>query len=68
MGADLIDYHPYGDSNKQLKYILVSEDIFSRYCETVALKTKTATKVSKTFSTMFNNGHKPKYILQRDAG
>ena len=66
--ADLIDWSKFGDSNDGYRYAVVVEDIFSRYCMTAPVKTKTTAEVSSVLKKMFTERRKPKYLILTDAG
>ena len=65
-GADLIDMRALSKQNKGYKYILMVEDIFSKYGWAVPLKTKTGIAVRDALKQIFKQ-HVPKK-LWTDAG
>ena len=65
-GADLIDMQALSKQNKGYKYILMVEDIFSKYGWAVPLKTKTGIAVRDALKQIFKQ-HVPKK-LWTDAG
>ena len=65
-GADLIDMKALSKQNKGYKYILMVEDIFSKYGWAVALKNKTGIAVRDALTQIFKQ-HVPKR-LWADAG
>ena len=65
-GADLIDMQTLSKQNKGYKYILMVEDIFSKYGWAVPLKTKTGIAVRDALKQIFKQ-HVPKK-LWTDAG
>lgn len=66
--ADLIDFSKSGDQNDGYRYILLCIDIFSRYCMTRKLKSKSPVEVSHALKDIFDNERKPKFALRSDAG
>lgn len=67
--ADLMDFSSLGSYNRSSsRYVLVMEDIFSRYVWTRILKSKTSVEVAKAMKEIFNEGRKPKYSLFTDKG
>ena len=65
-GADLVDMRALSKQNKGYKYILMVEDIFSKYGWAVPLKTKTGIAVRDGLKQIFKQ-HVPKK-LWTDAG
>ena len=65
-GADLIDMQTLSKQNKGYKYILMVEDIFSKYGWAIPLKTKTGIAVRDALRQIFKH-HVPKK-LWTDAG
>ena len=65
-GADLIDMQPLAKQNKGFKYILMVEDIFSKYGWAVPLKTKTGVAVRDALKQILDQ-HVPKKLWS-DAG
>ena len=65
-GADLVDMRKLSKQNKGYKYILMVEDIFSKYGWAVPLKTKTKIEVRNALKQIFSQ-HTPKK-LWTDAG
>ena len=65
-GADLIDMQAISKQNKGFKYILMVEDIFSKYGWAVPLKTKTGVAVRDALKRIFDH-HVPKKLWS-DAG
>ena len=65
-GADLIDMQAISKQNKGFKYILMVEDIFSKYGWAVPLKTKTGVAVRDALKEIFDH-HVPKKLWV-DAG
>ena len=65
-GADLVDMQKLSKQNKGYKYILMVEDIFSKYGWAVPLKTKTGIEVRNALKQIFTQ-HTPKK-LWTDAG
>ena len=65
-GADLIDMQALSKQNKGYKYILMVEDIFSKYGWAIPLKTKTGIAVRDALRQIFKH-HVPKK-LWTDAG
>ena len=67
--ADLMDFSSHQSKHKnESRYVLVMEDIFSRYVWTRVLKSKTAVEVAQAMKDIFNEGRKPKYSLFTDKG
>ena len=65
--GDLQDVKNISKYNDGVQYILVLQDIFSRYLFTAPLKQKTAAEVIKALRVIFAKGRKPK-ILRTDKG
>jgi hypothetical protein len=64
---DLIDFSKLSPDNTD-KYVLVMEDVFSRYAWTSVLKTKTAAEVSRAMRHIFEQGRRPRYSIRSDQG
>ena len=56
MLVDLIDFHGYANENNGYKYIMVCEDLYSRYVQAEPMKTKTLNEMKKTFRKIFQKG------------
>lgn len=65
--GDLQDVRNISKYNDGIQYILVLQDIFSRFLFTAPLKQKTAAEVIKGFQSIFAKGRKPK-VLRTDKG
>ena len=65
-GGDLIDFRNIASSNDGFSYILVLEDMFSRYCWTAALKRKTPGLVAVAMDRIFREGRSPKFSFYTD--
>ena len=65
-GADLVDMQALSKQNKGFKYILMVEDIFSKYGWAIPLKTKTGVAVRDALKRIFDH-HVPKKLWS-DAG
>ena len=66
--VDLMDMSRLAKFNSDRRYVLVVVDVFSRFCWTNVLKTKTATEVARALSGIFQLGRKPRYSLRSDKG
>jgi hypothetical protein len=60
--GDLKDIKNISKHNDGIQYILVSQDIFSRYRFTAPLKQKKAAEVMKTLRSIFSKGRKLKIL------
>lgn len=65
--GDLQDVRNISKKNDGVQYILVLQDIFSRFLFTAPLKQKTATNMIDALKVMFAKGKKPK-VLRTDKG
>lgn len=65
--GDLQDVRNISKYNDGIQYILVLQDIFSRFLFTAPLKQKTAAEVIKGLRSIFAKGRKPK-VLRTDKG
>ena len=65
--ADLMDVRNISKYNQNYQYILVSQDVFSRFIFTAAIKNKTASEVIKGFKSILNQGRQPQ-LLRSDKG
>ena len=65
--GDLQDVRNISKDNEGVQYILVLQDIFSRYLFTAPLKQKTATNMIEALKTIFASGRKPE-VLRTDKG
>lgn len=65
--GDLQDVKNISKYNERIQYILVLQDIFSRFLFTAPLKQKPAAEVIKGLRSIFAKGRKPK-ILRTDEG
>ena len=66
--ADLMDLTSLAKYNDKFRYVLVVLDVFSRYCWTRTLKTKTSAEVAEAFVDIFKEGRQPKDSLRTDKG
>ncbi|KAJ8317946.1 hypothetical protein KUTeg_003037 [Tegillarca granosa] len=62
-----VDMQSLAKSNDGIQYILVAQDVFSRFVFAVPMKQKTATQTIKALETLFSTGRKPK-LLRTDKG
>ncbi|KAJ8299963.1 hypothetical protein KUTeg_021482 [Tegillarca granosa] len=62
-----VDMQNLAKSNDGIQYILVAQDVFSRFVFAVPMKQKTATQTIKALETLFSTGRKPK-LLRTDKG
>ena len=65
--ADLMDVRNISKYNQNYQYILVIQDIFSRFIFTVALKNKTAYEIIRVLKSVLNQGRSPQ-LLKSDKG
>lgn len=65
--GDLQDVRNISKENEGIQYIMVLQDIFSRYVFTAPLKQKTASYVIEALKGIFANGRKPK-VFRTDKG
>ena len=65
--GDLQDVRNISKENEGVQYVLVVQDIFSRYLFTAPLKQKTATNIIEALKTIFASGRKPE-VLRTDKG
>ncbi|OOZ36869.1 hypothetical protein BOW52_10520 [Solemya elarraichensis gill symbiont] len=65
--ADLMDVQNISKFNDGVNFILVMQDIFSRFIFTVPMTHKTASEVSMALKSVFEGGRKPK-LLRTDKG
>jgi transposase InsO family protein len=65
--GNLQDVRNISKENEGVQYILVLQDIFSRYLFTAPLKQKTASNVIEALKNIFTAGRKPK-VLRTDKG
>lgn len=65
--GDLQDVRNISKENDGVQYILVLQDIFSRFLFTAPLKQKTASNVIDALQNIFAKGRKPK-VLRTDKG
>lgn len=65
--GDLQDVRNISKENDGVQYILVLQDIFSRFLFTAPLKQKTASNVIDALKNIFAKGRKPK-VLRTDKG
>lgn len=66
--ADLIEMIPYSKENKNMKYILVVINIFSKMAYARALKTKTGVEVANAMKSILNEIEIPIQKLHLDNG
>jgi transposase InsO family protein len=66
--ADLMDLNLLGKYNDGYKYVLVVEDIFSRFAWTSKLKSKTGEETARAMKDIFDGGRQPKHIARTDKG
>ena len=62
MDADLIDMREFSNDNKDYNYLLNVIDIFSKYAQSIPLKTKTASEVTKAFESILTTKNHPKKL------
>ena len=55
MLIDLIDFHGYASENRGYKYIMIAEDLFSRYVQAEPMKTKNRDDIENTLTKIFAN-------------
>ena len=65
--ADLINVRNNSKYNKNYQYILVMQDVFSRFIFTALLKNKTASEVIQALKSILNQGRAPT-LLRSDKG
>lgn len=65
--ADLMDVQNLSKFNDGVNFILVMQDIFSRFIFTVPIKQKTASLMVVALKSIFDEGRKPK-LLRTDKG
>ena len=62
-GADLVDTKALPTQNKGFKYILMVEDVFSKYGWTVSIKFKTGVAVAEALKKIFKDKIPKKFGL-----
>ncbi|KAJ8319639.1 hypothetical protein KUTeg_002819 [Tegillarca granosa] len=65
--CDLMDLKNLSKWNEKIQYILVAQDVFSRYVFAVPMKQKTGQETVKGFKEIFSSGRKPK-MIRADKG
>jgi len=68
MNCDLLEYSELSKSNKNYRYLLVCQDMFSRYVYTEFLKNKKADSVVTAFKKILKKTHHSYSYLQSDEG
>ena len=68
MNCDLLEYSDLSKSNKNYRYLLVCQDMFSRYVYTEFLKNKKAESVSQQLKKNLERTHHNYKYLQSDEG
>ena len=68
MNCDLLEYSELSKTNKNYRYLLVCQDMFSRYVYTEFLKNKKADSVVAAFKKNFKKTHHNYKYLQSDEG
>jgi len=68
MNCDLLEYSELSKTNKNYRYLLVCQDMFSRYVYTELLKNKKADSVVTAFKFFFKKSHHKYKYLQSDEG
>ena len=68
MNCDLLEYSELSKTNKNYRYLLVCQDMFSRYVYTEFLKNKKADSVVAAFKIFFKKTHYNYKYLQSDEG
>jgi len=68
MNCDLLEYSELSKSNKNYRYPLVCQDMFSRYVYTEFLKNKKADSVVTAFKKILKKTHHSYSYLQSDEG
>ena len=65
--GDLMDVRNISKYNKNYQYILVLQDVFSRFIFTAPLRNKTASEIIKGFKSILTQGRQPE-LLRTDKG
>ena len=68
MNCDLLEYSDLSKTNKNYRYLLVCQDMFSRYVYTEFLKNKNADSVVAAFKKILKKTHHKYKYLQSDEG
>ena len=68
MNCDLLEYSELSKTNKNYRYLLVCQDMFSRYVYTEFLKNKNADSVVAAFKKFLKKSHHKYKYLQSDEG
>ena len=62
--GDLMDVRNISKYNQNYQYILVVQDVFSRFIFTAPLKNKTASEIISGFKSILKQGRQPFYLEQ----
>ena len=66
--SDLVVLLQFKDDNDGYCYILMMEDVFSRYLWMKPLRTKRSTEVAAAMEAIFSEGRRPEHALATDKG
>ena len=58
-GVDLADMQSLSKYNKEIKYLLCANDLFSKYAQVVPIKDKKGTSIVNAFKKIISKGRKP---------